>query len=184
VSESPNKNRNLALNLGLIVVGMLMLTAASVPLYRLFCQVTGYGGTTGQSHKAPDHVIDREFTITFNADIDPNLPWEFAPMQKQVRIKAGEQKLVYYMAHNKTNQPVKGHAIYNVVPFAAGGYFDKIECFCFTEQTLEPNQRVEMPVLFYIDPSVVNDPDMKDVQTITLSYTFFPVKTDAVKNKK
>lgn len=179
MTQSSRKNISLALNLLLIVLGMCLLTAASVPLYRLFCQVTGYGGTTGASHRAPDHIINRVFTVTFNADTDPGLPWDFAPAQHSVKVKVGEKTLIHYTAHNKTSQRITGHAVYNVVPFAAGGYFEKIQCFCFTEQTLEPNQTVDMPVLFFIDPGVMDDPDMKEVQTITLSYTFFPVKTDA-----
>lgn len=182
--RKPNKNKALALNLLLVVVGMLMLTAASVPFYRLFCQVTGYGGTTGESTAAPGQIINRTFTVTFNADTDPNLPWEFRSVNTKVKVKVGEQKLIHYTAHNKTDRRITGRAVYNVVPFAAGAYFQKIECFCFVEQTLEPGQTVDMPVLFYIDPSVMEDADMKDVQTITLSYTFFPVKTGAITTQK
>lgn len=171
-----NKNIKLALNLLAIVLGMLMLAYASVPLYRLFCAVTGYGGTTKESLYAPDTVLDREITVTFNADIDPNLPWEFRPGQHSIKVKVGQQAFTHYVAHNKADTPVTGRAIYNVTPFVAGNYFVKIECFCFTEQTLEARQKVDMPILFYIDPSVMDDPDMKDVKTITLSYTFFPLK--------
>ncbi len=178
-----NKNRNMALNLLVIVVGMCMLTAASVPLYRLFCQVTGYGGTTREAGHGPLKVLTREMNITFNADIDPGLPWDFAPVQKEVTVKVGEQKLVHYTAHNNSTVAVKGHAVYNVLPFSAGSHFVKIECFCFKEQTLSPGQTVDMPVLFFIDPSIMDDSEMNNVKTITLSYTFFPVKTEATKPK-
>jgi cytochrome c oxidase assembly protein subunit 11 len=175
------RNISLALNLSLIVVGMLLLTAASVPLYRMFCEFTGYGGTTVASKQSAARVLEREITVTFNADIDPQLPWEFYPAQEKVTLRIGEQKLVHYVAHNKTNTRIKGHAVYNVVPFAAGSHFVKVDCFCFKEQTLEPGQKVDMPVLFYIAPSLADDPDMKNTQIITLSYTFFPVKTEATR---
>lgn len=184
MANHSRKNVTLALNLSAIVIGMLLLTAASVPLYRLFCQVTGYGGTTREATgvKLPQRIIDRDITIVFNADIDPGLPWEFAPAQKKITVKVGEQKLVHYTARNKTSRPVKGNAVYNVLPFSAGVHFVKIECFCFVEQTLNANQRVDMPLLFYIDPAIMDDDEMKGVKTITLSYTFFPVKTDASLN--
>lgn len=154
-----------------------MLAFASVPLYRLFCQVTGFAGTTQQSKKAADHVVtSRTITVRFNADTQPDLPWKFLPDQREVTLHPGEQKLVSYTAQNLTNEATHGHATYNVVPYSAGAHFVKIECFCFKEQTLEPNQTVHMPVLFYIDPDIMEDADAKDVHTITLSYTFFAVK--------
>jgi cytochrome c oxidase assembly protein subunit 11 len=170
------KNTSLALNLVIAALGMLALAYASVPLYRIFCQATGYGGTTQQGSYQNGKIFDREVTVTFNADIDPGLPWEFAPGEKSVRVKIGQQVLTHFVAHNLSNKPITGHATYNVVPFTVGAYFVKIECFCFKEQTLAPGQRVDMPVLFYIEPSFMDDPEMKDVTTITLSYTFFPVK--------
>lgn len=171
-----NKNASLALNLAALVAGMLMLAYASVPLYRLFCQMTGYGGTTQEAKQTTGRVFSREMTIDFNADTDPALPWKFVPGEHSVRIKVGQQAITHYIAENKTGKPVTGRAVYNVVPFAAGQYFTKIECFCFSEQTLAPKQRVTMPVVFYLDPAIMNDPDLKDVKTITLSYTFFAVK--------
>jgi cytochrome c oxidase assembly protein subunit 11 len=171
-----NKNINLALNLLAIVVGMLLLTAASVPLYRLFCQETGYGGTTQEARRAPGKILDRLITVEFNADTDPNLPWTFAPGDVAQVVRVGEQTLTHYVATNNSDTPVTGRAVYNVVPFKAGQYFVKIECFCFKEQTLAPHQRANMPVSFYIDPAIAGDPEMADVKTITLSYTFFPVK--------
>lgn len=171
-----NKNTKMALNLLAMATGMLMLAYASVPLYRLFCEITGYGGTTRQATVAPKTISDRTITIEFNADIDPNLNWEFKPGERSHKVKIGEQALTYYVAHNRENQAIKGHAVYNVLPFKAGVYFNKIECFCFTEQTLAAGQKVDMPVSFFIDPAMLNDPDMADVKTITLSYTFFPAK--------
>lgn len=169
----PSKNRAFALNLLALAAGMLMLAYASVPLYRLFCQVTGYGGTTMQGQHKNIAVLDRNITLRFNADIDPKLPWRFSPGEKERMVRIGEQGLTYFVAKNKSNKPVTGRAIYNVVPHLAGQYFVKIQCFCFDEQTLEAEQEVNMPISFYIDPRFVDDPDLKDVETITLSYTFF-----------
>jgi len=169
-------NASFALNLVLVVLGMLALTAASVPLYRLFCAATGYGGTT-QTGKSPAvQAIDREVTISFNTDIDPTLPWEFKPPLHPMHLKIGQQVLTHFMAHNNSDHPITGRAVYNVTPFSAGAYFVKLECFCFKEQTLKPGETVDMPVMFYVDPAMAKDPDMKDIKTITLSYTFFSVK--------
>ena len=168
------KNLSLAINLMLIVLGMLCLTAASVPLYRLFCSVTGYGGTTQEGSHAPAHALNRDITVSFNADTDPALPWQFKPGQPSIKTKVGQQTLTHFTAHNNSSHPITGRAVYNVTPFQAGLYFVKIECFCFKEQTLAPGQSVDMPVLFYVDPSMADDSEMNDVQTITLSYTFFP----------
>lgn len=173
-----NKNLSLALNLSLVVIGMLALSFAAVPLYRLFCQVTGYGGTVREGTQAPGQVFGRIITVRFNADIDPSLPWTFRPKQTRIDVKVGQQSITQYEAGNLTGNPIKGHATYNVVPFAAAPYFVKIACFCFTEQTLKPHQKVDMPVTFYIDPAIMDDPALKNLQTITLSYTFFPVKTE------
>lgn len=171
-------NKNLALNLAAIAVGMVLLAYASVPLYRLFCQATGYNGTTREAARAPDKVFDREITVSFNADIAPGLPWKFTPGEKSVKVKLGRQTLIHYVAQNLSDEPVTGRAVYNVVPLAAGAYFVKIACFCFKEQTLAAHQKADMPVVFYIDPAIMEDPDMKALKNITLSYTFFPVKKD------
>lgn len=168
-----NANARLAANALALAVAMLCFAYASVPLYRLFCQVTGFGGTTQEGKHAPGAVGEREITILFNADTDPNLNWTFKPQQRKMRVKIGEQSLAHYVAINNDNTPVAGHAVYNVVPHGAGPYFVKIACFCFTKQTLKAHQRADMPVSFYIDPSILSDPEMKDVGTITLSYTFF-----------
>lgn len=171
-----NKNKKMALNLSAIAAGMLMLSYASVPLYRLFCDLTGYGGTTRKSVAAPKTVSDRVINIEFNADIDPQLNWKFSPGEVSHKVKIGERALTYFVAHNQADYSVTGRAVYNVVPFKAGAYFSKIECFCFTEQTLEAGQKVNMPVSFFVDPTILDDPEMKNVKTITLSYTFFPVQ--------
>lgn len=172
----PKSNRTLVFNLILLVTGMVMLTFASVPLYRLFCQVTGFGGTPVTADTIPAQPSDRTLAIRFNADTDPNLPWKFVPEQSSVRARIGEQKLVSYLAQNTSDQPVTGHAVYNVLPEKAAPYFAKLECFCFQNQTLAPKQEVHMPISFFIDPAIMDDPEMKDVNTITLSYTFFLAK--------
>lgn len=150
-----------------------MLAYASVPLYQLFCQVTGFGGTTMKATSAPLAVFDRTLTVHFNADHDPALPWKFTPLQKQVTVKVGENKLIVYRTENTTNEETRGTATYNVVPHAAGKYFNKIQCFCFQEQRLDPREVVNMPVSFFIDPAILEDKELADLQNITLSYTFF-----------
>ncbi len=171
-----SKNLSLALNLAAVAAGMLMLAYASVPLYKLFCEFTGYGGTTKEGKAPTTKALSRQITVRFNADTDKNLPWEFAPGELSQRIPIGAQTLTFYTAKNLSDKPVKGHAVYNVVPHEAGQYFVKIECFCFREQTLAAKESVYMPVSYYIDPAIVNDPDLKGIETITLSYTFFAVK--------
>jgi len=171
-----SKNVSLALNLAALAVGMLMLAYASVPLYRLFCEVTGYGGTTRTATSPAPGAVGKTITVAFSAETDPNLPWEFLPERRSQRVKIGEQSLAFYTAKNLNNKPVSGNAVYNVVPHQAGAYFVKIDCFCFQEQTLAPKEKVNMPVSFYIDPAILKDPDLKGIETITLSYTFFAVK--------
>ena len=176
MTTSKNKNISLAFNLLAIVVGMALLAYASVPLYRLFCQVTGYGGTTQATTKLATKIYDRKIAVRFNADTDPGLDWQFKPGERRQVVRVGESTLTYYVAKNNATTPVIGHATYNVVPHKAGQYFVKVACFCFEEQTLEAGQEVNMPVSYYIDPAIMDDPEMNDVQTITLSYTFFPLK--------
>jgi cytochrome c oxidase assembly protein subunit 11 len=172
-------NLNVALNAAVLALAMLGLAYASVPLYRLFCQVTGFGGTTQTALVAPGAVNGQHtINIRFNSDIDAGLPWKFAPGQSHMVVKIGEQSLSYFKAKNLAKTAVSGRAVYNVVPHQAGAYFVKIACFCFEKQTLAAGQEVDMPVSFYIDPAILDDPAMKDVGTITLSYTFFPLKTE------
>ncbi len=152
---------------------MVGLAYASVPLYRIFCQVTGFDGTPVRAEAGSDKVFDREVTVRFNADIDPGLPWLFKPEQHLVEAKVGENKLIFYRAENNAGHPVTGQAVFNVTPAKAAAYFAKVECFCFTEQTLQAGQKVDMPVSFFIDPAFMTDPNMRDVTSITLSYTFY-----------
>lgn len=173
----PGKNARLALVLSGLVVGMVGLSFAAVPLYRLFCQVTGFGGTPITAREeVPLRVTDREITIRFNGDVHPDLPWQFKPEVNYIRVRAGERKLAFYQVRNKSDMAVAGTATYNVTPEKAGQYFHKTYCFCFEEQWLNPNQEVMLPVSFYVDPAIVDDKNMADVHTITLSYTFFRMK--------
>ncbi len=157
-----------------VVALMLGASFAAVPFYNWFCEVTGYGGTTGVARdgRADDvEVLDRTIKVRFDASTDKNMPWEFRPMQNEVELRIGETGLAFYEAYNPTDRPIAGVASYNVTPFAAGEYFIKIECFCFTDQVLQPGERVQMPVTFYVDPEIVKDPDAKYIKAITLSYT-------------
>ena len=161
----------------LAVVGICCMTGlgfASVPLYRMFCEATGLDGTTNRSEKAPG-AIDRKITIAFDANVSPKLDWKFAPERQEDEIDVGARDMAFYVATNRSKVPVTGTATYNVTPSQAGKYFTKIECFCFTQQTLQPGETMRMPVIFFVDPKMRDDPDMKDVETITLSYTFYPV---------
>ena len=171
----PSSARNLrvVLLLGGLVAGMTGLVAASVPLYRLFCQVTGYGGTTQRAAEASAIVADRTMTVRFNADVNGGLPWSFQPAQREMRLAIGETGLAFYRARNLSARAITGTATFNVTPDKAGRYFSKIDCFCFTEQRLGPGATADMPVTFFVDPALLDDPNMADVRTITLSYTFF-----------
>ncbi len=158
------------------IAGMLGLTAASVPLYRLFCAATGYGGTTRVAEAAPAAPSERTIKVRFNADVDPKLPWLFEPEQREVEVRLGEQHLAYFRAKNRSDHTITGQAAYNVTPDKVGAYFDKIACFCFNEQVLQPGEEVDMPVSFFVDPAILDDPNAREVRTITLSYTFFMVE--------
>lgn len=157
-----------------VVATMIGLAYASAPLYELFCRVTGFDGTPQIADEASTEVIDRVITVRFDSNTMPALPWAFQPEQRQVQIKVGENGLVFYRAQNRADRPVSGTATFNVTPEKAGPYFVKLQCFCFTEQRLEPGQSVDMPVSFYVDPAIADDPDLDDLTAITLSYTFFP----------
>ncbi|MHA7061982.1 cytochrome c oxidase assembly protein [Azospirillum argentinense] len=172
------KNRLFMAGLFGLVFGMVGLAYASVPLYALFCQVTGFGGTTQRADAAPARQVDRVIKVRFNADVNQSLPWRFKPEQKELTVKLGEMGLAAYQAANRVDRPTVGTALYNVTPDKVGKYFNKIECFCFTEQVLEPGQSVDMPVAFFVDPALADDPAMEDVTTITLSYTFFRAKDE------
>lgn len=154
------------------------LAYASVPLYQLFCQVTGYGGTTQVADQGADEILDRTIKVRFNADTASGLPWEFRPAQREIELRVGETGMAYYTAINHSDRPVVGTASYNVTPLKAGPYFSKIDCFCFTEQKLAPGEKAEMPVTFFVDPEIADDKNMDDITTITLSYTFFEMKQE------
>ena len=169
------RNSRTAIGLLVIVAGMGSFAYASEPLYRLFCQVTGYGGTTQIADKTipATGVVERVVSVRFDANVNHKLPWRFEPVQKEIRVKIGEQTLAFYEATNVSDKPLVGTATFNVTPYKAATHFSKIDCFCFTEQVLRPGQTVQMPVSFFIDPEIVKDKDVDDLATITLSYTFF-----------
>lgn len=167
------KQRRTGLILGGVAAGMLGLAFAAVPLYDIFCRVTGYGGATDVAESAPGPVANEQITVRFDAGVGRGMPWVFRPLQREMTMQLGEQGLAFYRAHNPTQRPVTGIASYNVAPHRAGRHFSKIECFCFQEQTLEPGQSIDMPVTFFVEPDIRTDPNASDVQTITLSYTFF-----------
>jgi len=166
--------RTVAQTLG-VVLFMGSLAWASVPLYDWFCRVTGYGGATTVSQDGSDEVLDQTITVRFDASKARDMPWDFRPLQREMEIRIGETGLAFYEAYNPTDRPVAGSASYNVAPFEAGGHFAKIACFCFEEQVLQPGQRVEMPVTFYVDPNITRDRDAKHIPAITLSYTFYEI---------
>jgi cytochrome c oxidase assembly protein subunit 11 len=183
-ARRPDRNALTALALASVILGMLGLTAAAVPLYRLFCQITGYGGTTQRAEAAPERQLDRTITVRFNADVAGGLPWTFAPVERALQVRLGEQRLAFYRAQNKSDRPIVGSATFNVTPFKAGAYFSKIACFCFEEQTLQAGATVDMPVSFYVDPAILDDPDTEDLRAITLSYTFFALDDGAAGAKE
>lgn len=165
-------NNKVALRLLAFATVMLGLSFAAVPLYDLFCRVTGYGGTTDVATSDSDVILEKTIKVRFDGSLASNMPWDFKPNEREVEIRIGETGLAFYTAHNPTDEPVSGAASFNVTPYSAGAYFTKIECFCFEEQLLEPGQSIEMPVTFYVDPEIVNDPEAKYAPVITLSYTF------------
>jgi cytochrome c oxidase assembly protein subunit 11 len=162
-----------ALPLICLVAAMLGLAFASVPLYRLFCQATGYGGIPQRADRGPDQVLDRTIRIRFDANVDSGLPWSFEPVQQVMDVKIGEQALAFFKATNNGSTPITGTAIFNVAPELGGRYFTKIQCFCFKQQTLNPGTTAEMPVIFFVDPKILEDEDTKNISEITLSYTFY-----------
>lgn len=174
-------NLRVAIMAGSVAMGMVGVAYAAVPLYQIFCQITGFGGTTQRADASPQQALDQKITVAFDANVNASLSWEFVPSQHSQTIRIGEQTLAFYKAMNTGTRPVTGTATFNVTPVGAGVYFSKIECFCFTEQTLQPGQSIDMPVSYFVDPDIVKDPDMKSVKTITLSYTFYAVDEEPVK---
>ncbi|MCP3972122.1 MAG: cytochrome c oxidase assembly protein [Rhodobacteraceae bacterium] len=158
-----------------VVLTMGSLAWASVPFYDWFCRVTGFGGEPGVATAGSDVVLDRTITIRFDASLARDMPWQFRPALRQMDLKIGETGLAFYEAYNPTDRPVAGSASYNVTPYQAGAFFTKIDCFCFEEQVLQPGERVQMPVTFYVDPDMVTDRDARHLHQITLSYTFYEI---------
>lgn len=177
-------NRRTALSLLAFVAGMVALGYASVPLYRIFCQVTGFGGTTQRADEAKAagiKVTNVPISVRFDANVDRDMPWRFAPEQVTQELKIGERKLAFFKAKNLANHPITGVASFNVEPEQAGKYFNKVHCFCFNLQTLQPGQEVDMPVQYYVDPAILSDEDAKGIEQITLSYTFHIAAEGAAK---
>jgi cytochrome c oxidase assembly protein subunit 11 len=171
-----NRKARTALLMAFLAATRVGVSCAAVPLYQLFCDVTGFGGTPLRAEKAPG-AVGGEVGVRFDANIDPKLQWRFEPVQHTVRIAPGARTQVAYRATNLTARATTGQAMFNVTPATAGQYFSKIECFCFTEQTLKGGESVDMPVIFFVDPKIRQDPATKDIDEITLSYTFYPVET-------
>lgn len=176
--DRDRRNRRTLVAMAGIGLAMLALGFASVPLYRIFCQTTGFGGTTQRA--AADvkliPVAGRTMSIRFDSNVQPGMPWEFRPEHRTDTVTVGARDMAIFIAKNLSDKPVTGTASFNVTPTQAGAYFTKIQCFCFTQQTLQPGEEVRMPVIYYVDPKILQDPDNKDTQQITLSYTFYPVE--------
>ncbi|MDQ0422925.1 cytochrome c oxidase assembly protein subunit 11 [Peteryoungia aggregata LMG 23059] len=171
---SDRRNLGVATACVVFVGAMVGMAYAAVPLYQLFCQVTGYGGTTQRVEQVSDVVLDRTITVTFDANASPGLNWDFKAVDKKVTPRIGETVQITYTATNNSSKPVSGEAIFNVTPGEAGAYFNKVQCFCFTKTTLQPGETLEMPVVFFVDPAIVEAEETKGIGTITLSYTFYP----------
>lgn len=181
MSTANRKNGKTALILFVLAGGMVGLSFASVPLYQLFCKVTGYGGTTVTATIKPTEIVTADapvITVLFDSNVDSALPWSFTPDQKRIKVRIGEESLATYTAKNWGNREIIGNATFNVTPHKAGQYFQKIECFCFTEQKLVPGQEISMPVSFFVDPEILKDSSAMDVRNITLSYTFYRAPAD------
>jgi cytochrome c oxidase assembly protein subunit 11 len=169
------RHRAIAAVCAVVAASMIGLSFAAVPLYRIYCQVTGYAGTTQRAEKSSDVVLDRKVTVRFDANVASDLPWSFEPEQRKLDVKIGESTLAYYKATNNSDHAITGQAVFNVAPDSVGAYFNKIQCFCFTEQRLEPGESVDMAVMFYVDQQFTKDEDTKDLSELTLSYTVYPV---------
>lgn len=176
------RNRLIMTSLCGVAFSMGVLAFASAPLYRLFCQVTGYGGTTQVADSVSDTVLDRKVRVRFVANTDAGLPWTFKAEQSEVEVRLGEPALIYFQATSNATEPTAGQAVYNVTPDKVGLYFSKVQCFCFTEQIIQPGETVEFPVYFYVDAAMDAQPNLSDVRTITLSYTFYGQRSKALEN--
>lgn len=175
-AERPNNIRKTLRILLTIIGAMIVLVAFTPKLYSAFCEATGFNGTTQRADRAPG-AVPGQVKVEFDANVHPGLPWRFEPEQNEVTIAPGAKTKIFYRAENLSGRSITGQAVYNVSPDTVGKYFKKIQCFCFSEQTLKPGEKVDMPVIFFVDPAIKKDPDTKDVHEITLSYTFYPVET-------
>ncbi|MCC0034268.1 MAG: cytochrome c oxidase assembly protein [Hoeflea sp.] len=173
-TKKTRTNMRIVVACSAFVASMVGVSYAAVPLYQLFCQVTGYGGTTQRVEQMSDTILDRTIKVRFDSNVAAGLPWDFKPVQREVELRIGETVQVSYTATSTSDVATSGQATFNVTPMAAGAYFNKIQCFCFTENELKPGETMDMPVVFFVDPAIVDDLDAKDITTITLSYTFFP----------
>jgi cytochrome c oxidase assembly protein subunit 11 len=178
---SGDKNARLAWSLAAAVGGMLALAYAASPLYDMFCRATGFGGTPQVAQEGERPILSRIVNVRFDSNVDANLPWRFTPLEREVKVKLGEERLVHYRVTNVSQRPIVGTSTYNVTPETAGAWFNKLQCFCFTEQLLLPGQSMDMPVVFFVDPEMDKDRRYDNVRTITLSYTFFEAKTERAK---
>jgi cytochrome c oxidase assembly protein subunit 11 len=178
---SGDRNARLAWSLAAAVGGMLALAYAASPLYDMFCRATGFGGTPQVAQEGERPVLGRTVNVRFDSNVDANLPWRFTPLEREVKVKLGEERLVHYRVTNVSQRPIVGTSTYNVTPETAGAWFNKLQCFCFTEQLLLPGQSMDMPVVFFVDPEMDKDRRYDNVRTITLSYTFFEAKTERAK---
>jgi cytochrome c oxidase assembly protein subunit 11 len=174
------KNKRTALVILAVVAAMVGLSFAFVPLYRLFCEMTGFAGTPAIGKDAPEKTLARKITISFDGRVDPGLPWDFRPEKRRITVHVGQQGLISYRGKNLSARATTGTAVYNVTPDKAGKYFTKTQCFCFAEQSLGPGKTAHFPVVFYVDPTIAKDREMDDVTDITLSYTFFPANSKAL----
>ena len=178
------KNLKTGLKVGSIALGMIAMSFAAVPAYRLFCQVTGLGGTPMVVDENETEVLERTITVRFDANTQRDLPWDFKPVEREVTVRLGEDNLIAYTAENLADAPVTGISNFNVTPLKAAQYFNKIQCFCFENQTLQPDQIAHMPVSFFVDPAIADDPLANEVTTITLSYTFFRSLDDMAEDEE
>ncbi|AJR24343.1 MULTISPECIES: cytochrome c oxidase assembly protein [unclassified Sphingobium] len=178
--DRDRRNRRTMIGMAGVGLSMLGLGFASVPLYRIFCEQTGFGGTTQRA--AADvqvrEAVGHRMSIRFDSNVAPGMPWQFHPERRTQTVTVGARNMAIFVAKNMSDKPVTGTASFNVTPLQAGAYFTKIQCFCFTQQTLQPGEQVRMPVIYYVDPKILTDADNKDTQEITLSYTFYPVEQD------
>ena len=181
MTELERRNRRVAFWGVLFAAGMLGMAYAAVPLYELFCRATGFGGTPQVAQQGERPILSRTVNVRFDSNVDANLPWRFTPLEREVKVKLGEERLVHYRVTNVSQRPIVGTSTYNVTPEHAGPWFNKLQCFCFTEQLLLPGQSMDMPVVFFVDPEMDKDRRYDNVRTVTLSYTFFEAKTERAK---